>query len=75
MLSVLQRSETAALLKNVLPIVHVIITSKVSVTILQSYVSLPRHICKGILQQKGGLFRHIYVHHLIASNLAKDLNT
>ena len=28
------------------PIVHVIITNKASVTILQSYVSLPRHICK-----------------------------
>ena len=34
------------------PIVHVVITNKVSVTILQSYISFLRHICKGVLQQK-----------------------
>ena len=57
------------------PIVHVIITNKVSVAILQSYFSFMRHICIGVLQKKGGLFRHIYVHQLIACNLAKDLKT
>ena len=43
------------------PIVYVIITNKVSVTILQSYISFPRHICKGVLQQKGGLFRKVII--------------
>ena len=56
-------------------IVYVIITNKVSVAILQSYIPLRRHICIGVLQQKGGLFRHIYVHQLIANDLAKDLKT
>ena len=33
-------------------IVLVIITNEVPVAILQAYISLPRHICKGVLTRR-----------------------